>query len=577
MAGSVIVFVETVVKDTNIVRNGFAFGTEKQPAIGSRGMVASNHPLASAAGAEMLAAGGNAIDAAVATQFALTVVEPMMVSLFGGGTAHIRTADGEHVIIDGMSAAPLGGGAAMYRPVPGAAAEDFGTVDRGNTLGPKSVAAPGSPRAWCLALEKYGTMSLADVMEPAIRHASRGFRVTPFLHDCIGVAAPDLLKDALIAARLMPGGSPLKAGDRLIQGDYADTLRLFAAEGPSAIHGGAIGQIIVAHMAKVGGVVSHADLAANLPRLREPIRTRYRGWDIVAPPPPAASGVHIAQMLAILEGFDVRALGFGTTDMCHLLAEVIAIAFADRAVASGDPDFVKVPVGKLMSKAYAAERRAAIDMARRQVWHAGVVPGEGHDTTHLTTADAHGNVVASTQTMNSLFGARYIIPGTGIVPNNYMDTFDPRPGGALSIEPGKRVTTSMAPTMALRDGRMRFALGLPGGRKIFPTVLQSIVNIIDHGMTLQEAVEAPRLWTEGPVLEVESRMPAATREGLAARGHDVAVVPAVASGMNGIMFNDDGTMTGAACWRLDGTPIGVSGGLARPGVRFVLESAKPKA
>ena len=553
------------------------FTTEKQPATGSRGMVTSNHPLASAAGAEMLAAGGNAIDAAVATQFTLTVVEPMMIGLIGGGTAHIRTADGTHTIIDGMSAVPLAGHATMYRPVPGGSAENYETVDQANVVGPTSVATPGSLLAWCMALERFGTMSLADVMEPAIRHASRGFAVTPYLHDCITTAAPDFLKDQLIADRYMPNGTPLKAGERLIQGDYADALRLIAQQGASALHGGALGDAVADHMAKTGGFVSRDDLTKYQPRVREPIRMTYRGWQIVAPPPPAASGIHIAQMLAILEGYDLRALGFASLDTCHLLAEVLRIAFADRAAGTGDPDFIKVPVERIMSRDYAAQRRAAIDMARSQKWSAGVMAGEGADTTHLTTADAHGNVVASTQTINNLFGARYIVPGTGMIPNNYMHNFDPRPGAALSIAPGKRVTTSMSPVMGSRDGKVRFALGLPGGKKIFPSAMQAIINIIDHGMSLQEAVEAPRLWTEGVALEVERGIPEDVRKGLAARGHDVAVVPTVAGGMNGIGFNDDGSMTGAACWRADGTPVGVSGGLARAGVRFVLESAKPKA
>ncbi len=557
--------------------NSISFKTEKAPATASRGMVVSNHPLASAAGAEILAAGGNAIDAAVATQFTLTVVEPMMIGLIGGGTAHIRTADGNHTIIDGMSAVPLSGHAEMYQPVPDGAPENYETIGQHNVYGPSSVAAPGSLLAWCLALERFGTMPLADIMEPAIRHASRGFRVTPYLHDCITTAAPDFLKDKLIADRYMPGGTPLKAGERLIQGDYADALRLIAQTGAAALHGGPLGAALAAHMKSAGGYVSEADLTTYQPRIREPIRTNYRGWEILGPPPPAASGIHIAQMLAILEGFDLRSLGFGSTDTCHLIAEVLRIAFADRAAGTGDPDFIKVPVEKIVSRAYADERRAAIDMAHSQKWGAGVMPGEGANTTHLTTADATGNVVASTQTINNLFGARYIVPGTGMIPNNYMHNFDPRPGRALSIAPGKRVTTSMSPMMALRDGKVRFALGLPGGKKIFPSAMQAIINVIDHGMSLQEAVEAPRIWTEGVALEVEGGIPQSVRDGLEARGHDVQVVPTVAGGMGAIGINPDGSLTGASCWRADGTPVGVSGGLARAGVRFVLESAKPKA
>jgi gamma-glutamyltranspeptidase/glutathione hydrolase len=546
------------------------FTCEKRPAQGSAGMVVSNHPLASAAGMEMLAAGGNAIDAAVATQFALTVVEPMMVGLIGGTTSHIRLADGSHRIIDGMSAVPQSGRPDMYRPIPGAAPEIYDVEGRENQVGPKAVATPGSLLAWCLALRRYGTMSLADVMQPAIRHAARGFAVTPYLSDCIASAAPDLSKDKLAAIRLLPGGTPLKAGERLVQADYAEALTLVSQKGETALHGGPLGDLLVECMQKNGGFVSAKDLTDYRVVERAPIRGQYRGWEIVGPPPPAASGVHITQMLNILEGYDVAKLGFGTVDYFHLLAEVLKIAFADRAEASGDPDFVKVPVERITSKAYANERRAGIDLTRAKHWTGGLLAKEGADTTHLTTADRHGNVVTTTQTINSLFGARFIVPGIGMVPNDYMANFDPRPGNALSIAPGKRVTSSMSPMMALRDGRVVYALGLPGGRKIFPSAFQALINLIDHGMALQEAVEAPRIWTEGPVLEVEHGIPETVRKGLTDRGHKLQIMPTVAGGMNAIQFHEDGSMTGAACWRADGSAAGFGGGLARAGVRFLL-------
>ena len=551
-------------------RAGTLFTCEKQPAHGTRGVVVTNHPLGSAAGMEMLAAGGNAVDAAVAAQFALTVVEPMMVGLIGGTTCHIRLADGSHTIIDGMSAVPLVGHPSMFKPMPGAAPEVFTAEGRENEVGPKAVATPGSLLAWCLALRRYGTMSLADVMQPAIRHATRGFTVTPYLSDCIESAAVDLLKDKLATARLLPDGTPLKAGTRLVQADYGEALTLIAQQGETALHGGPLGDLLVECMQKAGAFVSARDLTDYRVVERAPIRGRYRGWEIVGPPPPAASGVHITQMLNILEGYDIKSLGFGSVDTLHLLAEVLKIAFADRARASGDPDFVDVPVERITSKAYADQRRADIDLGRARGWTSGLPAREGADTTHLTAADGKGNVVATTQTINSLFGARFIVPGIGMVPNDYMSNFDPRPGNALSIAPGKRVTTSMSPMMALRDGRLVYALGLPGGRKIFPSAWQALINLIDHGMALQEAVEAPRIWTEGPVLEVEHGIPEKVRQGLSAHGHKLQVMPTVAGGMNAIQFHDDGSMTGAACWRADGSPVALGGGLARPGVRFVL-------
>jgi gamma-glutamyltranspeptidase/glutathione hydrolase len=551
-------------------RTGTIFKCEKQPAHGRNGMVVTNHPLASAAGMEMLAAGGNAIDAAVAAQFALTVVEPMMVGLIGGTTCHIRLADGRHTVIDGMSAVPLAGHPTMFRPIPGTPPQVYDVERRENQVGPKAVATPGSLRAWCYALNRYGTMALADVMQPAIRHASRGFTVTPYLSDCIDSAASDLLDDPFAADRLLPDGAPIKPGERLVQGDYAEALTLIAQQGEQALHGGPLGDLLVECMERTGAFISLKDLTDYRVVERTPIRGHYRGWEIVGPPPPAASGVHITQMLNILEAYDIAKLGFGTVETLHLLAEVLKIAFADRAEASGDPDFVTVPVERITSKTYADQRRAGIDLAQARQWSGGLLAKEGADTTHLTVADGTGNVVTTTQTLNSLFGARFVVPGIGMIPNDYMSNFDPRPGNALSIAPGKRVTTSMSPMMALREGRVVYALGLPGGRKIFPSALQALINLIDHGMTLQEAVEAPRLWTEGPFLEVEHGIPEEVREGLRQRGHTLQVMPAVAGGMNAIQFHGDGSMTGAACWRADGAAVALGGGLARSGVRFML-------
>lgn len=552
-------------------RAGTTFDCQKRTASGSRGMVVSNHPLASAAGAEMLAAGGNAIDAAIATLFTLTVVEPMMVGLIGGGMAHIRLADGSHRIVDGQSTVPLAVQGDTFRSKPGSAHDVFDTVDDENLTGPKAVATPGSLKAWSETLRRFGTMSLADVMQPAIKHASRGFAVTPYLHECITDAAREMLKDKPIAARYLPDGKPLPVGTRLVQADYAETLTQIARDGEAALYGGPLGDILADYMKAKGGFISRDDLRAYRSVERAPIKGTYRGFEILGPPPPAASGVHIVQMLNILEDYDIASMGFGTPGTIHLLAEVLKIAFADRAAATADPDFVQVPVERLTSKAYADERRAMIDVKRAKAWSAGVRQLEGAHTTHMTVADGFGNVVATTQTINNLFGAKILIPGLGMVPNNYLNLFDPRPGHALSLQPGKRVTTSMSPMMALRNGKLVYALGLPGGKRIFPSAMQALVNLIDHGMNLQEAVEAPRVWTEGNALELEQAVPENVCDALRSMGHDLLRVATVAGGMNAIQFHDDGMLSGAACWRADGTPVGLAGGLAKAGVRFTLE------
>ena len=590
------------------------FTCEKRPATGSRAMVVTNHPLASAAGVEMLLAGGNAVDAAVASLFALTVVEPMMVGILGGGIAHIRLAGGRHVVLDGLSTAPGAAHGAMYETVSDELPSYRDTVGRANQVGPLAVAVPGALAGWCRALNDFGRLSMVDVTAPAIRLAEKGFAATPYLADCVADLAPDLRRNPGLAALFLPGGAPLRASARVVQPEYAQTLRTVARHGADALYAGELGGALAETMARTGGLVSREDLGAYRVIERAPICGSYRGFEILGPPPPASSGVHVVQMLNLLEGFDIGAMGFGSPDGAHLLAEVMKIAFADRAVATADPAFVDVPVERLTDKAYAEQRRRLIDLARTRRWESGVPGSESHSeqarqaerdaprepwtpstesksrqarsaggdaasdpgvlggesncTTHVTVADADGNVVATTQTINGLFGACVQIPGTGMIANNYMFNFDPHPGRALSVEPGKRVFTSMAPMMVRRGGRLLHALGLPGGLRIFPSALQALVNLLDHGMSLQEAVEAPRIWTEGGAVELEEAFPDEMEIELVSRGHEVARLQRIGGGMNAIAFGEDGSLTGAACWRADGTPVAIAGGLARSGVRF---------
>ena len=543
--------------------------TEKRPATASRGMVVTNHPLGSAAGAEMLAAGGNAVDAAIGALFALTVVEPMMVGIFGAGMTQLRLADGRHLIIDNYTTAPSAARPDMYRPVSDAWPDYLRAAGDVNLTGLLSAGVPGTLKAWAEAIARFGRLDLETVMQPAIRHAERGFRATPYLVEAVLDTAPDLARFPETARTFLPGGAPIKAGDLVVMPEYAATLRLIAAKGPGALYGGDLGAIVADYMARAGGIITLDDLVRYETIERRPIRGGYRGFEIAGAPPPTAGGLHLVEMLNILEGFDPAGLGFGTAEYFHLIAEVLKIGFADRNACTGDPAFVDIPVERLTSKAHAAARRAQIraDRAGDYGGVPGVAAGSAH-TTHVTTADAEGNVVAMTQTLNNLFGAKATVPGTGIILNNTMALFDPHPGTPASVAPGKRVTSSMAPTIVLRDGRPAWALGLPGGVRIFTSVLQAVVNLIDHRMPLQQAVEAPRIWSQGQELEMEQDIPAAVRAALAARGHRVVAVPAVAGGMNAVAFAAAGTLEGAACWRADGTPIGVSGGLARPGIRF---------
>lgn len=531
-------------------------------------MVVTNHPLASATASHILLEGGNAIDAAVAALFALTVVEPMMVGLLGGGLTHIRTPDGHHRIVDNLSCAPLAATEVLYRPLSESIANRRLTENRANEWGALAVAVPGALAGWCQMLAEAGSMPLDLIMAPAIRLADHGFRVTPYLATNISEQALPLSRDPVLASRYLPAGNVLKAGERLKQPQYADTLRLIAARGPQTLYGGELGTHVVAALARQGGILQRDDLVRYRVRDRVPVSGRYRGITVVGPPPPASSGVHIVQMLNLLEAFEIGQAGFGSVLASHLLAEVMAIGFADRALATADPDFVDVPVSKLMSHDYARQRRAQIDLTQARCGTPPARTREAPDTTHLTIADAHGNIVASTQTLNSAFGACIAVGDTGMIANNYMYNFDPHPGGALSIAPGKRVFTSMAPMMLLKAERPWVALGLPGGLRIFPSAMQAIVNLVDHRMSLQQAVEAPRLFCEGDVLEIENGHLPELADALAAMGHRVTRVPRIGGGMNAISFDDDGMMTGAACWRADGTPVAIGGGLARANIGF---------
>ena len=552
--------------------SALGFSCRKQAARGSQGMIVTNHPIASGVAAQIMLEGGNAADASVAALFALSVVEPMMVGLLGGGVTHLRTATGEHVILDGLGCAPAAAHPTLYTPLVSNRIEDRRlTVARTNELGALAVAVPGALAGWCQLLNHYGRLTLSDVLQPAIRLARRGFQVTPYLATNIAEQAAALARSPELAALFLPQGQPLRAGRMLRQPNCAETLSLIAREGPDTLYRGSLGQQLVHILGRAGGLMTATDLERYSVCERSPVRGHYRDHEVVGPPPPASSGVHIVQMLNVLEHFDLHEAGFGSADATHWLAEAMAIAFADRSAATADPAFVKVPVAHLTSKRYASARASLIKPQQRSAWQSGVAgTTESSDTTHLTIADADGMVIASTQTLNGAFGAAMMIEGTGLLANNYMYNFDPHPGNALSVAPGKRVFTSMAPMMLLREGRLRVALGLPGGLRIFPSAMQTIVNLIDHRMTLQEAVEAPRVFTEGGDLELEDMLPEALGEQLAQRGHSVRRVPRVAGGMNAIGFDEDGMMTGAACWRADGTPVAISGGLARAGTGFSL-------
>lgn len=539
---------------------------EKQPATGSSGMVVTNHPLGSIAGAEMISAGGNAIDAAIASLFALTVVEPMMVGIFGAGMSTIRLASGEHHFINNYTVAPAAATPDMYRPVSDTW-PDYQKVQGGlNDVGVMATGVPGTLLGWHETLSAHGTMSLADVMQPAIRFAEQGFRATRYLCEIIAKYQDDIARFPETARTWMPDGKPLTPGTRVFQPAYAETLKLVATGGPDVLYGGELGRAAVEYIQSEGGVITIDDLESYTTMNADVVRGTYRGFDIVGPPPPTAGGVHVIEMLNILEAWDVASLGFGTADGMHLMIEVLKLGFEDRRRFTGDPAFVDVPVAMLIDKGFAADRGARIDLAKAGQVETGW-SSDSNNTTHMSAADRDGNVIAATHTIHSAFGSKATVPGTGMLLNNTMNIFDPHPGMANSIAPGKRVTSSMSPIIVERNGKPVFCVGLVGGMRIFPSALQAIVNFIDHGMAPQEAVEAPRIWTLGDTVEIEPGFSSGVVTELTARGHDITPLKVIGGGMGMIAF-DDGRLIGASCWRADGSPVGLGGGMARGGTRF---------
>ena len=482
---------------------------------------------------------------------------------------NVRLADGRNIIIDNYSVAPAAAHPALYTPISDSWPDYMQTEGDKNKLGYLSVGVPGTLLGWSQLVNQYGKLSLSEVMQPAIRFAEEGFRATPYLHDCVGMVADELVRFPETARTFMPAGQPVPAGHLVKQPELADSLRTIAQDGPAVLYGGALGQTIVDDIQKNGGILTLQDLRDYRTIERPVLRGHYRGYEIVVPSPPCSGGLHILQILNLLETLDIAAVGFGTPDMIHLLAECLKIAFTDRAAHVGDPDRAGVPVEWLISANYAAERRAGIDMSNAAIPSPGIPPDvESANTTHVTAADADGNIACLTQTINQIFGSKVTVPGTGIILNDTMALFDPHPGHPNSVASSKRMVSSMSPTIVQKDGAPVMALGTPGGVRIFPAVMQAIVNVIDHGMSLQEAVEAPRVWTQGQELELEEGVPVALHSALTERGHQIMQVAAVAGGMNGVMYHEDGTISGAACWRADGSPMALSGGHSRPGARF---------
>ena len=517
---------------------------------GTAGAVVSAEPRATQIGLQVLQQGGNAVDAAVAVALALAVTHPQAGNLGGGGFLLVRMADGRTAAIDFRERAPRSATADMY-------CKPDGSVDTDKVqFGAAAAGVPGSPAGLAHALQKFGTLELKAIAQPAIRLARDGFPVDHFLAADLAEAKADLGRYPSTRKVFFRGDRPLQQGELLVQSDLADTLTRFAEQGPDGFYRGLTAERIVAQMRAGGGFVTAEDLADYTVREREPLRGNYRGHEVLSMPPPSSGGVALLQMLNLLEGYDLRELGHGGSASIHLLVEVMRRAYADRSKWLGDPDHYPVPVTGLLGKEYADRLRAGIDLDKKTDVAPGVPPGskESDDTTHFSVVDKHGNAVACTTTINSTFGAMQVVDGAGFLLNNEMDDFSAKPGvpnqfglvggKANAIAPGKRMLSSMTPTIVLRDGAPRLVLGAPGGGRIITAVLQVLLNVVDHRMGLPLAVRAGRVhhqWLPDEITFEPLSLSPDVRAALVQKGHTFARAPRGIGQIFAIELLADGT------------------------------------
>jgi gamma-glutamyltranspeptidase/glutathione hydrolase len=466
----------------------------------SDGMVVSAQHVASEVGAAILRSGGNAIDAAVATGYALAVTHPCCGNLGGGGFMTIHLANGKDTFINFREKAPLAATANMYLDAQGKP-----IVDK-SLAGYLAVGVPGTVLGLETAREEYGTLPRATLLAPAIRLAEQGFTLTRGDVDVLAVGTDSFRAEANVAPVFLNHGAPYKPGERLVQPQLAATLRSVSAGGTQAFYHGSIAAAVVAAGKAHGGLLTLEDFAAYTVTESPPVSCPYRGYRVISAPPPSSGGVILCEMLRILEGYDLQALGFHSSESVHFMTEAMRYAYRDRNQFLGDPAFVQNPIDRLLSADNAAAIRSRISAHHAtpsSTLKSNAASAENSTTTHYSIVDRAGNAVSVTYTINDDFGAKVIAGDTGFFLNDEMDDFTAKPGApnlfglvqgkANAIAPGKRPLSSMTPTIVLKDGKPVLVVGTPGGSRIITTVLEIIVNVIDHGMTLQEAVNAPRL------------------------------------------------------------------------------------
>jgi gamma-glutamyltranspeptidase / glutathione hydrolase len=532
-------------------------GDRSVPVEAKNGMVVTSHTLATEVALEVLKKGGNAIDAAVTAGFALAVTQPRSGNIGGGGFMLISSQEKKEVVaIDYREKAPAGASKDMFLGADGNVDQELSRFSHA------SAGVPGTAAGLALALEKYGTISLAESLAPAIELAQKGFVVTPRFSKGIKSKKELLYKfEAGKKKFLKPDGNFYEPGDIYIQADLADTLKRIAQKGTKGFYEGKTAELIVAEMKRGNGLITLDDLKKYQPKIRKPVKGTYREYDIYSMSPPSSGGAHIIQILNILEKYPIGNLCHNSAKTIHLMAEAMKRAYADRSKYLGDSDFVDVPLNGITSKKYAAFLRAEIDpnfaSNSKEIMPGNPIDFESNETTHFSIVDKFGNAVANTYTINFSYGSGIVVEGAGFLLNNEMDDFSAKPGvpnaygliggEANKIEPHKRMLSSMSPTIVMKDGKNFLVAGSPGGSRIITTTLQVIMNVIDHRLNVQAAVNAPRIhhqWLPDEIRIEEGISPDTIRL-LEAMGHTVNEKESMGA-IQSIMIAEDGTMYGGA-------------------------------
>lgn len=490
-------------------------------------MVVSANDTASMIGNQVMVDGGNAIDAAIATAFALAVTHPTAGNIGGGGFLVFQPKEGEPVAYDFREVAPTGSHPEMWL-------EDGEYSFQRHHMSHMAVGVPGTVAGLHMAWEEHGSLPWKRLVEPAIALAADGFVVTDGLARSLKRALRRMEKYPASMAQFTNNGTPFEAGDLLVQADLAASLQRIADDGPDGFYKGKTAELLVAEMQRGGGLITLEDLAGYEARKRIPVSGNYRGYQILSMPPPSSGGVALIEMMNILEGFEVSASGFGSARTLHLMAESMRRAYADRAKFMGDPDFNDLPIDELVSKSYADALRSSIDPEKASVSSTDSFnwPVESEETTHFSIVDADRNAVSLTYTLEWGYGSAIVVPGGGFLLNNEMGDFNAGPGLTNSngligtpanlAEPGKRMLSSMSPTIVNRDGEVFMVTGTPGGRTIINTVMQTILNVIDHGMNAQAAVDAGRIhhqWLPDKIIYEKGAFSPDSLRLLEAKGH----------------------------------------------------------